>query len=381
MNINDPFSRRMTQLRENMQVVGMVGAVISRPEHIYYLTGTEVDDSSTTFLIMSQADEIMIAPKPIECYQKIEGNKSDIALTIYDLSPMEGISLAQSATIESISKAFDSAFDRLKLKNKDVGIEETHLPHAFVKAVMHEIQIKGDVCALLEKMRFIKDIDEINQLKYFQSLNDLAFDEVRKCLRPGILEIEVFQLIFDLITRHLGHPFKWQGAVGAGVRSALEVPQASSTIIQDKDLVLVDIFSKLGHYYCDSTRTFVVGSPLPRHLEIHKVLEEAVERGENKLQPGILVCEVDSAIRKVVEKAGFGKYFPHYSGHGLGLWQQEHPWINPSNTTELKPGCVITLEPGIYIPGFGGLRLENAYLVTDNGPVNLTKTKSSLIST
>jgi Xaa-Pro aminopeptidase len=364
-----------------MQVDGMVGAVISRPEHIYYLTGTEVDDSSTTFLIMSLTDEIMITPKPIECYQKIEGNNSDITLASYELSPMDGISLAQSATIESISYAFDSAFDRLKLKNKDVGLEESHLTHAFIKAAMHEIQIKGDVCPQLEKMRFIKDIDEIDQLKYVQSLNDLAFDEVRKCLRPGIQEIEVFQRIFDLLTRHLGHPFPWQGALGAGIRSALEVPQANSTIIQEKDLVLVDIFSKLGHYYSDSTRTFVVGSPLPRHLEIHKVLEEAIERGENKLQPGVLVCEVDSAIRKVVEKAGFGKNFPHYSGHGLGLWQQEHPWINSSNTTELKPGCVITLEPGIYIAGFGGLRLENAYLITDTGPVNLTKTKSSIIST
>ena len=110
----------------------------------------------------------------------------------------------------------------------------------------------------------------------------------------------------------------------------------------------------------------MVGRPLARHLELHKILEEAVERGEGELQPGTRACDVDSAIRNVVEKAGFGPNFPHYSGHGLGLWQTERPWINPSDTTELQAGCVITLEAGNYVPGFGGLRLENAYLVTED---------------
>ena len=110
---------------------------------------------------------------------------------------------------------------------------------------MQKVHIKGDVCKLIENLRFIKNLDEIEQLKCPQNLNDLAFEEVRNCLCPGIREIEVFQRIFNLITQHLGHPFEWQGALGAGVRSALEDPHPDSTIIQLKDLVLVDIYSKL----------------------------------------------------------------------------------------------------------------------------------------
>ena len=370
MNPPDPFSRRRIQLREQMRAVGMIGAIISRPEHLYYLTGCEAS-STPTFLIISHADEILVAP------QNIEELECNISLAGYDPSPIEGISKKQSVITETLKYAFD----RLKLNNKEVGIEQTHLTHIYVKAALEKVHIQGDVCELIEHLRYIKDIDELNQLKYSQSLNDLAFEEVKRCLRPGIQEIELFQSIFDLITTHLGHPFQWQGALGAGVRSALEDPQPGSTIIQSGDLVLVDIYSKFRHYYGDSTRTFVVGSPMPRQLEIHKILEEALERGENYLKPGVRACEVDRAIRKVIEQAGFGPNFPYYSGHGLGLWQTERPWIIPGDTSELQPGCVITLEPGIYIPGFGGLRLENVYLVTDNEPVNLTRTQSSLIIT
>ena len=115
MYLSDLFSRRRTQLREEMQAVGMIGVVISRTEHIYYLTGYEAN-SSATFLIMNEADEILIAP------QNIEDFKSDISLVGYDLSPMEGRLSAQSAITKSIS----CAFDRLRLNNKDVGIEVTH---------------------------------------------------------------------------------------------------------------------------------------------------------------------------------------------------------------------------------------------------------------
>jgi Xaa-Pro aminopeptidase len=351
-----------------MELAGMDCAIISRPEHIFYLTGFEAGHAVVFFLLGKQ-DNLLVAPASLAEFT------SALPVTAYDTALLQPPQAHRRAALEKLGVAIDL----LGMSGKSTGIETTHLAQDMLAVVLSQVEFAGDVGKLVEELRFVKDHQEIALIQRNQHLNDLAFEEVRYCLKPGMQELEVFQRIYKRLSQEMGSPLPWEGAIGSGLRSAFEDPKPDCTVIKRGDLLLVDIYTKFDRYYGDATRTFAAGDPQPWHVELHKILVEALDCGVRQLKPGKRACDVDAAIRKVIEKAGYGEQFPFYAGHGIGLWQTESPWIIPSDASELLPGCTIALEPGIYLAGNGGLRLENVYLVTENDPLNLTETESTLI--
>jgi Xaa-Pro aminopeptidase len=370
MGISDPYLGRINQLRKRLEMAAFSGAVISSPENIYYLSGIEIHSPDTLLVISTQEEALIGITVEID-------NPSGIQVIYAGSSPQNNMGKSKS----TLAMGVQHAIEQTKLIGCDIGIEETHLPYSLAKILETVSRFAGDVSSLLADLRIIKDREEIAKLRFSQSINVLAFEETRYCLRPGMREIELYQNIYQKICEQLGAAFRWNGCIGSGLRSALANPQPDRTIIQPGDLVLIDIFCNFNHYFSDSTRTFVAGLPGKQQVEIHKVLEEALESGVAKLKAGTCACDVDAAVRGIIERHGFGPNFPHHTGHGLGLVQQEHPWIIPEDHSEIQAGTIIALEPGIYLPGFGGMRLENVYLVTDQAPINLTDYPNELIVT
>ena len=133
------------------------------------------------------------------------------------------------------------------------------------------------------------------------------------------------------------------------------------------DSVFVDIYSCQHGYYADTTRVFFTGEPTSKQRQIYRILIEAIAAGEAELRPGVRACDVDAAVRGVIKTAGYGENFPHHSGHAYGLFQQERPYLIPAERMILETGMILTLEPGIYLPGWGGMRIEGNYLIEPKG--------------
>jgi Xaa-Pro aminopeptidase len=170
-----------------------------------------------------------------------------------------------------------------------------------------------------------------------------------------------------------------EGDLGGGVRASN--PDAKPTLerLALGDALMVDIYSGVGGYFADTTRNFVVGEPSGEQKAIHAILEEALAAGEGALRPGMRACDVDAVVRGVIGEAGYASSFPHHSGHAYGLFQQERPFLIPAEIMPLEAGMIVTLEPGIYIEGWGGMRLEGNYLITDSGFRRLDRYPSRLI--
>jgi len=148
--------------------------------------------------------------------------------------------------------------------------------------------------------------------------------------------------------------------------------RASDRPLQTGDLLILDFGAVWGGYHSDVTRSFVLGCPSPEQERIHRVVYEAQSLGVAAVRPGVTAKDLDALVRESIAKAGFGEFFGHSTGHGVGLLVHEEPRLYDQDETALAPGMVVTVEPGVYVPGFGGVRIEDTVLVTEDGHRVLT---------
>ena len=205
------------------------------------------------------------------------------------------------------------------------------------------------------------------------------FEAVQQAVRPGINELDVWSVVYQTMCENAGGPISLEADVGAGLRASNPDVKPGHDRLAAGDSILVDVYSATHGYYADTTRNFVLGRPTRRQREIHAILEEALAAGGQQLAPGVRASDVDAAVRGVVEQAGYGQNFPHHAGHSYGVFQQERPYLIPADTLPLEPGMILTIEPGIYIEGWGGMRLEGNYVITENGAQRLDRFPAKLI--
>jgi Xaa-Pro aminopeptidase len=261
-----------------------------------------------------------------------------------------------------------------RLGVKTLAFEERRLSYgSFAKLKKNIGRVKLVPAAdMVERGRLIKDSVEIGLIRRSIAVLDIGFKAAEKLVRPGVVERDVAMEL------ELG--FKRAGAEGAsfdiivasGLRSALPHGKASDKRIKSREFVIVDMGVLSDGYCSDETRTFFVGKASAEQKKIYRVVKDAHDLAMEKAGPGVKASDVDRAARDYIEKSGYGKFFGHGTGHGVGLDIHEAPAVNPRSAETLKEGMVFTIEPGVYVPGLGGVRIEDMALVTKNGVEKLT---------
>ncbi|EEL49316.1 Xaa-Pro dipeptidase [Bacillus mycoides] len=232
---------------------------------------------------------------------------------------------------------------------------------------------------LVENLRLIKTDSEIKILKEAAQIADAAFEHILSFIRPGVSEIEVSNELEFFMRKQGATSSSFDIIVASGLRSALPHGVASEKVIEKGDFVTLDFGAYYKGYCSDITRTIAVGEPSDKLKEIYNVVLEAQLRGVNGIKAGLTGREADALTRDYITEKGYGEYFGHSTGHGVGLEIHEAPGLAFRSETVLEPGMAVTVEPGIYIPGVGGVRIEDDIIVTSEGNEVITKSPKELI--
>ncbi len=344
------FESRRDKLRRLIKKSDSDALLVTNFTNVTYLTGFTGDDS---YLLVLPKGEIMI---------------SDSRYTVQLEEECPGVDVEIRSSTTKMSDALDKVVKRAKIAK--LGIESHSLSvaqHADLSKKLAKAELVG-TDALVEQLRMIKDRHEIADIREAVSFAERAFAVIRSSLRGVQTEREIAFELENQIRKFGGDCCSFRPIVAGGPRAALPHAAPTAARIDETRFVLIDWgASGPSGYKSDLTRVLTTGKISPKLERIYRVVLTAQERAIAAIRPGVAAADVDATARKVISKAGFGKYFGHSLGHGIGLDIHEQPRLAGSNSEPLKAGMVVTVEPGIYLPGFGGVRIEDDILVTRDG--------------
>lgn len=282
---------------------------------------------------------------------------------------------------EGHEAAFLRANADLKLSGKTLGVEYMHmriLELRRIEQIAPDCRIQAAEF-LLPELRMFKDDTELAHMREAVRITEAALQATIEQVKPGQTELEIQNILHIEMLRAGAQGMAFGSIVVSGPRTASPHTSASERTVQPGDLLLFDCGAAYRGYPADITRTFTVGELEPELAEIYQVVEKANAAARQHAGPGDKAEDVDRAARQVIERAGYGEFFIHRTGHGLGLEVHEPPYIVGGNDAVLRPGMTFTIEPGIYLPGKGGVRIEDDVVITEEGCHSLTTFPRNLI--
>ncbi len=232
--------------------------------------------------------------------------------------------------------------------------------------------------SFIQALRSVKDKTEIALMRKAAELTSVGMKVAAETIRPGVKEYEVAAEIEYAMRKHGSGGTAFETIVASGSNSVFPHGGCSSRKIRKDDLVVVDIGATCEHYCSDMTRTFVAGKPTEKQLKIYNIVKDAQEAAYKLIKEGAAASVIDGAARKIISEAGYGEHFVHRLGHGVGLEVHESPTLGQYSQDVLVAGNVVTVEPGIYVLGFGGIRIEDTVLVKPKDAEKLTCVSCSL---
>jgi Xaa-Pro aminopeptidase len=249
-----------------------------------------------------------------------------------------------------------------------VGFEAEHLPYAALERLRELspaewVPTKG----VIERLRLKKSPEEVARIRQAQALAERALERALTLLRPGVEEREVALEIEFFLRKEGAEDVAFPPIVASGARGALPHAGASEKRLEPGELITLDLGAKVAGYHSDMTRTVALGKPSPEMRRVYEAVQEALEVALQGLKPGRTGKEVDALAREALGRHGLDRYFVHSLGHGVGLAVHEGPGLSPYTEEVLEPGMVVTVEPGVYLPGVGGVRIEELVLITEDG--------------
>ena len=267
-------------------------------------------------------------------------------------------------------------------KDYKVGFESDHINYSMFQALRKLFSNVNwvETSNIVELIAAVKDQEEINSLKTAVEITDKVFDDILPMLKEGVSE--------NKIAATMSYKFKEYGAEGdsydpivaSGWRSALPHATPTEKCFENGDFVVMDFGALYNGYHADMTRTVIIGGATEKHKEIYGIVLESQLAGIDKAKAGITGAEVDSACRSIIDNAGYGKYFNHSTGHGLGLEVHTLPRLSSINKEPLLENYVVTIEPGIYIPKWGGVRIEDDCWIKKDSCRPMNKSTKELLS-
>jgi Xaa-Pro dipeptidase len=379
---------RIERLQKKMAEEGLDALVCRISENVVYLTDYWPHHGFSVALITRDAKPLLFVPEV-----EVEYTKSDWAEVI----PFGWGLLKDGDLYENYSRLLSEARDRFSLKGKKVGMEgsfeviaptyrmaEQVVPCGPWRGLLNKIFAPAtlvDATDFLQTVRSIKTDYELSKLRIANEIAEMGLLDTLSKLAVGMSEAQVGAMV-EYKIRAEGPGYKGarlvrsEAEVGAGVsgtfKGTLLVPSTGYKL-QKGDLVMIELATMVDGYFSDLTYMGVVGSPSPRQKEVYNHLLEAQQAATRELCPGNSFEAPDTAARQVLEKFGLGKYFVHITGHGVGLRYHEFiPFLCPGSVGTLQVGMVSSVEPGVYIPDFGGIRIEDNVAVGPKGPVILS---------
>jgi Xaa-Pro aminopeptidase len=349
-----PVMARRERFLVAMREAGATTAIIANPRHIYYLTGYLPGERSPAFLLVRPDAAPMLVAGAGDARA---GDDVEVAL-YQDYSIHHVVDRRQAA-----ARALLDAAERFGLARAGpIGVELHDLP-AFAEPPLGRRK-RVDITPVLRAMRQVKDADEQQRIRRTAAVTAAGHAAARQAAVAGATELQVHAAIQSACALAAGQPIAFAGDFVSGERSWEIGGPPSGRVMRDGELFICDLFPTVDGYWADTTRTFAIGAPSAAQRELYDIVMQALEQGRKALRPGVRARDVYQEVRTVIAAAGHADRFPHHAGHGIGLDPHEPPMIIPGDETPLRAGMVVTLEPGIYVEGVGGVRLEDNYIVT-----------------
>ncbi|WP_078413730.1 M24 family metallopeptidase [Priestia abyssalis] len=349
---------KLTGLRESFAKNGIDGMLITSGYNRRYITNF----TGTAGIAVVSAEKAVF----ITDFRYVE--QANEQIKEFEIIQHKGL------IIEEIAKQIE----RLGIKN--LGFEQQHVTFAEFASYKKSIQAQlVPVSDIVEKLRLIKTDSEIKILKEAAKIADAAFEHILTFIRPGVTELDVSNELEFFMRKQGAVSSSFDIIVASGYRSALPHGVATQKTIEKGELVTLDFGAYYKGYCSDITRTVAVGDVSDQLKTIYDVVLQAQLRGMNGIKAGMTGKEADALTRDYISEKGYGEYFGHSTGHGLGMEVHEGPALSVRSDTLLQPGMVVTVEPGIYIANVGGVRIEDDTVVTLEGNESLTHSTKELI--
>jgi Xaa-Pro aminopeptidase len=355
----DIHAARRAQAQQLIAETDADAALITSPPNVRYLSG----------LVSSNMAMLLPADGPA-----VLGTDSRYAETAAQACPGIELVIERELTPALASVAVDRGFRTLAFEAQHMTVEQ----HSAL-AIGHDRLRLVPLGRVVEELRMIKDPTELELLATACSLTDQAFAAVLGAIRPGRTEREIAILLERAMVDLGAEGPAFDTIVASGPNGAIPHHSPGSRALVPGDLVVVDCGARYGGYHADMTRTICLGSPAPQQREIYDLVVAAQLAGIDAAQPGADVGDVDAAARDIIAAAGHADHFGHGLGHGVGLEVHEAPMLGPGRTGKLQELVPVTVEPGIYLPGKGGVRVEDTIVVRAAGPATLITTTRDLL--
>lgn len=348
---------KLSKLREEMNKRGMDAFLVTSAYNLRYITGFT---GTSGLALITRNDAWFVtdfryteqAGEQVKEFKVVQAQKGLID---------EVARIAQEAAVERIA------------------FEQDYMTFATYTVYQEKLAAAVEpVSGVIESLRMFKSPEEIEVLKAAAKIADDAFEHICSWIKPGMTELEV--------SNELEFYMRSQGAacssfdiiVASGLRSALPHGVASDKKIEQGDFITLDFGALYKGYISDITRTIAVGEPSEKLKEIYQIVLDSQVLALEKIKPGMTGIEADAIARDYIKSKGYGEAFGHSTGHGIGMEVHEAPGLSFRSETVLEPGMAVTVEPGIYLPGIGGVRIEDDILITETGNERLTHSSKEL---
>ncbi len=350
---------RIRALRDYIKDKGLEGVLVSKEENLHYFSGFTGDD---TMLVVTRDDAVIVTD-----FRYVEQARNE--------APEYRIAKQEKGLLLRVSEVIK------ELGIKKLGFEGGSLVFDWYGKIK---ELVGDGVSFssleLNSLRQIKDQEELNCIRKAVSISDKAFEDIITFIKPGMSENQVAARL-EGVMRSLGSQRPaFTTIVASGKRGSLPHGTATEKLINAGEFVTMDYGAVYEGYHSDITRTICLGPADDKQREVYDAVLKAQLLGLSMVKPGAAGNAVDGAVRKYLHERGYAEYFGHGLGHSLGLEIHEAPTLSPRSTCEaLKPNTLITVEPGVYIPDWGGVRIEDTVLVTDTSNDVLTSSSKELM--
>lgn len=360
---------RLDKLNASLQTSDLDAVILNPGPTLTHLTGLRFHLMERPVVLLLARDQIPAIVLPELELQKVASLPYELQVFAYPENPSEW------------GSAFRQATQSLGLDGKRIGVEPRQLrllEFNYVRDGAPEADYP-DASDILSALRLRKDNSEVDAMRRAVKIAQDALAVTIPSIKIGMTEKELAAELVTQLLRHGSEPeLPFAPIVSGGPNAANPHASPSDRRLQAGDLLVIDWGATYDGYISDLTRTFAVGEVDDEYKKIHKIVQEANAAGRAAAKPGVPCADVDKAARTVIEQAGYGRYFTHRTGHGIGMEGHEEPYMRADNMQLLEPGMAFTVEPGIYLPERNGVRIEDNVIISETGADVLSDMKREI---